>query len=148
MFLNSSTSFIIIQQWQKKYINIVVFGAWTGISIRPGGSEIRGCLTLISSDFFQAMHWSPVPIYQLYLGRNWFQILYGLHTCSCQWGHCCKMLCSFCLWTFIWMWRIISVGVSEIRRRGLLCALSPAILWLQFLVNQKSGRGSDRQEYC
>ena len=28
------------------------------------------------------------------------------------------------------------VAVSEIRRRGLLCPLSPAVLWLQFLVTK------------
>lgn len=29
------------------------FGGWTGIQTRPDGSDIRGCLTFISSDFFR-----------------------------------------------------------------------------------------------
>lgn len=31
MFLTSFTSFIIVQQRQKKYIDIMGFGAWSGI---------------------------------------------------------------------------------------------------------------------
>lgn len=145
MFLDFFTSFIVIQQRQMKYINIMGFGRCTGISIRLGGSEIRGSLTFISS-VFQEMCWFLGPIYQLYLRRNWSKILCGLHTCSCQRGHCCKMLWDLSLWTFIWTWRI-SVRVLEIRGRALLCPLSTAILCLQFLVDQKSRRGSNRQEY-